>query len=341
MNDLHYAAGKLPHAELARLLSSYTHGQTPELIVPPALGEDAAVIAFGDRYLVVKTDPITFASDAIGTYAIHVNANDIAAMGATPRFFLSTVLLPTHSATPAIVEAIFRSIYEAATALDITVCGGHTEITPGIDRPIVVGQMIGEVAPDQLVRSSGLRCGDDLVLTKGMGIEATAIIAREKKQQLLARGYSAAFIERCAHFLYDPGICAVHDAKTATDAGRVTAMHDPTEGGVATALYELAAAANLGIEINADALPLREETRQLCAEYDLDPLGIISSGAMLIGCDPTSTAAIVSALELAGIAAARIGCARESTFGIRISSQRETRALPQFASDELTRLFAV
>jgi hydrogenase expression/formation protein HypE len=340
VNEKTYPAGKLPHAALTHLLASYTHGKAPDLVVPPSLGEDAAVIDFGGRYLVVKTDPITFATDAIGAYAVHVNANDIAAMGATPRFFLSTLLLPAHAATPTIVEAIFRSIYEAAASLDIAVCGGHTEITPGIDRPIVIGQMLGEVAPDQLVRSSGLRSGDDLVLTKGMGIEATALIAREKRADLLARGYTAAFLDRCAAFLGDPGISAVLDAKTATGAGRVTAMHDPTEGGVATALYELAAAADVGIEIDADALLLREETRQLCAEYELNPLGIISSGAMLIGCAPASTTHILAALAQAGIAAARIGRVRERDFGVRIGSQGETRALDRFETDELTHLFA-
>jgi hydrogenase expression/formation protein HypE len=335
-----YPAGKLPHAALTHLLASYTHGKTSDLVVPPSLGEDAAVIDFGGRYLVVKTDPITFATDAIGAYAVHVNANDIAAMGATPRFFLSTLLLPTHAATPTLIEAIFRSIYEAATALDIAVCGGHTEITPGIDRPIVIGQMLGEVAPDQLVRSSGLRSADDLILTKGMGIEATALIAREKRADLLARGYTAAFLDRCAAFLNDPGISAVLDAKTATGAGQVTAMHDPTEGGVATALYELAASADVGLEIDGDSLLLREETRQLCAEYDLNPLGIISSGAMLIGCAPASTTQIIAALAQAGIAAAHIGRARERDFGVRICSQGETRALDHFEADELTRLFS-
>jgi hydrogenase expression/formation protein HypE len=340
VNEKTYPAGKLPHAALTHLLASYTHGKAPDLVVPPSLGEDAAVIDFGGRYLVVKTDPITFATDAIGAYAVHVNANDIAAMGATPRFFLSTLLLPAHAATPTIVEAIFRSIYEAAASLDIAVCGGHTEITPGIDRPIVIGQMLGEVAPDQLVRSSGLRAADELILTKGMGIEATAIIAREKRADLLARGYTTAFLDRCAAFLSDPGICAVLDAKTAIDAGQITAMHDPTEGGVATALYELAAAAGVGLEIDGDSLLLREETRQLCAEYDLDPLGIISSGAMLIGCAPASTAHILAALAQAGIAAARIGRARERDFGVCICRRGETRALDRFETDELTHLFA-
>jgi hydrogenase maturation factor len=334
-----YPAGKLPHADLSSLLSQYTHSH-PRVIVPPALGEDATVLDFGDRYLVAKTDPITFATDAIGWYAVHVNANDIAAMGATPQFFLSTILLPATQATPELTASIFRSIYAAADSLAIAVCGGHTEITHAIDHPIVVGQMLGEVAPGDLVRSSGLRPGDHLLLSKSMGIEATAIIAREKRADLVHRGYSTGFIDRCAAFLTDPGISVVRDARIATAAAKVTAMHDPTEGGVATALYELAAASDVGLEIDGDALLLADETRQLCATYDLDPFGIISSGALLIGCSAENSAAILSALHEAGLAAACIGRAREKTFGLHIRRGDGLQPLPHFTADEIVRLFA-
>ena len=187
-----YPAGKLPPAELGRLLAAYTH-RHERLLVPPAVGEDAAVIDCGDRLLVAKTDPITFASDEIGWYAVHVNANDIAAMGATPRFFLSTILLPEERATPELAASIFRSIHQAAESLGVAVCGGHTEVTYGIDRPLVIGQMLGETTRDRLVRSSGLQPGHALLLTKGLGIEATAIIAREKRAQLRDRGCTLPF----------------------------------------------------------------------------------------------------------------------------------------------------
>ncbi len=332
-----YPAGKLPHADLTSLLSQYTHTH-PRIIVPPSLGEDATVLDFGERYLVAKTDPITFATDAIGWYAVHVNANDIAAMGATPHFFLSTILLPATQATPELTASIFRSIYQAADSLAIAVCGGHTEITPGIDRPIVIGQMLGEVSPENLVRSSGLRSGDDLLLSKSMGIEATALIAREKHADLVQKGYSETFINRCTAFLTDPGISVVRDARIATHAGHVTAMHDPTEGGVATGLYELATASDVGLKIDGDALVLADETRQLCDAYALDPFGIISSGALLIGCAPESTAQIINALHAAGIAAARIGQARSKDFGLRLIHDDQETDWPHFTADELTRL---
>ena len=333
-----YPAGKLPHEVLARLIRSYTHLH-PDLVVPSGVGEDAAVIDLGDRYLVAKTDPITFASDAIGWYAVNVNANDIAAMGGRPRFFLSTILLPQEQATPALIESIFRSIHAAAGQLDIAVCGGHTEITAGIDRPIVVGQMLGEVEPGNLVRSSGLRPGDALLLTKGLAIEATAIIAREKRAELLRQGHAAGFLDLCSRYLENPGISVVRDAAIACRAGQVHAMHDPTEGGVATALSELATASDVGLEIDAHALRISPESARLCSAFDLDPLGVISSGALLIGCPEDSAPPVVAALEKEGIHACRIGTVRESRFGLQLRRDGRLNPLPQFAADEMTRLF--
>ena len=336
-----YPAGKLPPAELSRLLAAYTH-RHERLLVPPAVGEDAAVIDCGDRLLVAKTDPITFASDEIGWYAVHVNANDIAAMGATPRFFLSTILLPEGHATPELAASIFRSIHQAADSLGVVVCGGHTEVTYGLDRPLVIGQMLGETTRDRLVRSSGLRPGHALLLTKGLGIEATAIIAREKRAQLQLRdrGCTPTFLDACADFLHTPGISVVRDAQVAVQAGRVTAMHDPTEGGVATGLWELATASAVGAEIDYHALPIDPATAHLCAAFELNPLGVISSGALLIGCTADSADSILAALHDANIAAARIGTVRPPSFGLQLRREGYLTPLPTFPVDEIARLFA-
>jgi len=335
----HFRAGKLPHEVLERLIGQYTRPD-PRLVVPPGLGEDAAVIDFGDRYLVATTDPVTFATDAIGWYAVQVNANDIASMGASPRFFLAAIIVPEDQASEALIESIFRSIHEAADELAITVCGGHTEITHGIDRPIVVGQMLGEVGRDRLVRSSGLVPGDAVLLTKGMAIEATAIIAREKRGDLLGRGYDAAFLDRCAGYLTDPGISVVADARLATGAGHVHAMHDPTEGGVATGLMEIALASDVGLEVLEDGLHTSPESSKLCAEYGLDPFGVISSGALLIGCAVADEPAILQALHGAGIDAHRIAEVRGPDFGLQMRRRDHTLVpLPRYEVDEITRLF--
>ena len=178
--------GKLPIELLSELIAKYPGRRSDRVVVGAKVGEDAAVIDFSETYLVVKTDPITFVSEDIGWYALNVNANDIATMGAEPRWFLATVLLPEGSSTPELVEEIFSSIHRAASSLGIAVCGGHTEVTYGLDRPVISGTMLGEVPKDRLVRSDGAGPGDVIILTKGLAIEATSIIAREKREDLLS-----------------------------------------------------------------------------------------------------------------------------------------------------------
>lgn len=333
--------GKLPHEQLVSLLSRYATDD-PRLLVGPRLGEDATVIDlgrdFGDRLLVAKTDPITFATDEIGWYAVNVNANDIACMGATPRWFLVTLLLPEGRTDSALVERIFAQIGGACAALGVSLAGGHTEITYGLDRPIVVGHMLGEVSRDRLVTTGGAQAGDVLLLTKGIAIEATAIIAREKAGELAGR-FSAEFLTRCGGFLHDPGISVVRDAQVATAAGRVHAMHDPTEGGLATGLWELAWAANVGLEVVADALPILPETMQLCRVFDLDPLGIIASGALLVAVAPDDAPAVRRALAVEGIPVFEIGRVVEKAAGVTLLTGEGRGPLPRFERDEIARLF--
>ena len=332
--------GKLPHDLLERLIRNYTHDSDSRLLVPPGVGEDATVIDFGDRCLVAKTDPITFATNTIGWYAVHVNANDIATMGAQPRFFLATIIIPEHMATTELIESIFASIHAAAGELGVTVCGGHTEITHGIDRPLVIGQMLGEVDREGIIRSSNLTPGDVILLTKGMAIEATAIIAREKRADLLSRGYDDGMLQRCADYLTDPGISVVADAQAALQTGQVRAMHDPTEGGVVTGLRELAQASGVGLAVKGQALTLSPESRQLCEEYGLDPLGVISSGALLIGCAPDSAPAIASALEAVGLRSARVAEVKDLEHGLQLVEDGKTHPLVEYPVDEITKLFA-
>ena len=333
--------GKLPHEQLARLLERYATDD-PRLLVGPGLGEDATVIDlgrdFGDRLLVAKTDPITFATDEIGWYAVNVNANDVACMGATPRWFLATLLLPEGRTDDALVERIFDQIGRACAVLGISLAGGHTEITYGLDRPIVVGHMLGEVARDRLVTTSGAQVGDALLLTKGIAVEATAIIAREKADELAGR-FSPGFLARCQSFLHDPGISVVRDARAALAAGRVHAMHDPTEGGLATGLWELAWAADVGLEVMAEALPVLPETARLCEAFDLDPLGAIASGALLMAIPPEDVRSIRRALEDEGIPAFEIGRVVEKAAGVTLLAGEDRRPLPRFARDEIARLF--
>lgn len=330
--------GKLKLEQLRRLLTTYVAVNDARVVVGPEVGEDAAVIDMGDRYLVAKTDPITFVVDDIGWYAIVINANDLATRGATPKWFLATILLPEHQATEAMVETIFAQLAAACKQYKITLCGGHTEVTYGLDRPIVVGQMLGEVAKDRLIRTAGVHVGDDIILTKGIAVEATSIIARVKQDDLLTR-YSADYLRACRDFIYTPGISVVEEARIAVETAHVTAMHDPTEGGVATGLHELAEAAGVGLHIEREAIPMFPQTATLCAQYGLDPLGIIASGALLITVAPQETAQLLDAFQRQRIQASVIGRAVPIDEGRSLWNQGNQTPLPIFHQDELTKIF--
>lgn len=332
-----YPLGKLPAADLARLLSRYRPAD-PRLLVGGSMGEDAAVIDMGDHCLVATTDPITFATDEIGWYAVNINANDVACTGASPRWFLATLLLPEGKSSWEMVETIFGQITSACSSLGITLAGGHTEISYGLDRPLVIGTMLGEAARDKIVTTRGARPGDDLILTKGIAVEATAIIAGEKRPELLGH-FSSADIDRFANFLRRPGISVVKDAAIAVAAGGVHALHDPTEGGVATGLHELAQAAGVGLAVWADKLPYLPETTALCRFFGLEPLGVIASGSLLIAAGPAFTEDIVRELGRAGIAASVIGRVEPADYGCRLHGPEGDRPLPHFSRDEITRLF--
>ncbi len=325
--------GKLPPALLRSLLGGLP--QDPSVIVGPGVGEDAAVIELGERYLVAKTDPITFATDEIGWYAVQVNANDLAATGATPRWFMATVLLPAATADEALATQIFEQIVNACRAIGVTLVGGHTEITGGIDRPIVVGMMLGEVDPGRLVLTGGAQPGDAILLTKGVPIEATSIIAREKRDELGAH-FDAAFLDRAAAFLQEPGISVLEDARVACSAGGVTAMHDPTEGGLATALWELAEASNCALAIQPGAWPVLDEGAQLCAFFGLDPLAAIASGALLLTVRPEARKAVMAALQAAEIPVFWLGQVEAGPVDVRVGGEPLARP----ARDEIARLFA-
>jgi len=322
--------GKLPAELLAALLSRAARPDA-RVVFGPGIGQDAAVIDMGDRYLVAKTDPITFATDAIGWYAVNVNANDIACMGARPRWFMASVLLPEGRADAVMAETIFEQMADACAALDVTLVGGHTEITYALERPIVIGAMLGEVAKDKLVTSAGARSGDVVLLTRGVPIEGAALIAREKEAALLARGFSPAFVARAKGLLRDPGISVVREALIAAEAGLATAMHDPTEGGVATGLWELAQAAHVGLEVEVAAIPIVPEGARLCAEFGLDPLGTIASGALLIVSPADRAPRLIELLRKAGILCVRIG---------RIVDKERGIGIQPFRVDEITRIFA-
>ncbi len=334
-----FPLGKLPPQYLAHLLE-----QLPErdkaVVLGPGVGRDCAVLDLGgDQLLVAKSDPITFATDEIGWYAVHVNANDIVTTGATPRWFLSTILLPL-TADSDLVDKIFQDIQTACAELGVTVIGGHTEITHDLKRPIVLGSMLGLVPRDRLIVPTGTQPGDAIILTKRLAVEATSILARERYAEL-AVGLSADYLEHCKNFLHVPGISVAADARLAIAAGSIHAMHDPTEGGLATALNELAVAAGVNLTIDGGVIPSYPETRTLCNRYHLDLWGVIASGSLLIAADVVDARHIVTALRDANIDATVIGrvTGQSDEPTVYVKQRDELHPIPRFVRDEIAQLF--
>lgn len=329
--------GKLPLDLLSRFLADIDV-RDHRVVLGARAGEDAALIDFGDHYLVAKTDPITFATDLIGWYMVQVNANDIASMGGIPRWLMTTLLLP-EGTSESDVERMFTQIREACETLNITLIGGHTEITYDLPRPIAVGAMLGEVPKDRAVLTSGARPGDSIVLTKAIAVEGTSILAREAEDVLLEHGVLQDTIDRAKNFLFSPGISVVPEATIACDTVDVHAMHDPTEGGLAGGLVEMAAAANAGLLIDLDAVPILAECREICDALGLDPLGLIASGSLLAALPPADVPNLIRALSHEGIPAHEIGKVTDASDGIRVRSGTTVRDLPTFSRDELARWF--
>ena len=329
--------GKLPPEQLTKILD-----RAPVLdsrvLLGPGIGLDCAVVRLGENCLVFKSDPITFVSEEIGWYVVQINANDIATTGATPRWFLLTALLPEQKTTFELVEEITEQVNDACLDMGVSLIGGHTEITQGIDRPILVGTMIGEVACDKLVTPKGAFPGERIILTKGIPIEGTAILARERPEQL--RGIlSKEEIEQAANFLYNPGISVVRDAQIATQAGSVTAMHDPTEGGLASALWELAQACGHSLVIDPKVVLIPEIAEKVCQAFWINPLATIASGALLLTVPKEDVRVVCQALESEGIDCEEIGFVEAGPPRVLQTTDDNPVRLPRPKRDEIARLF--
>jgi hydrogenase maturation factor len=331
-------SGKLPAAVLQELLARVTHSD-PRVLVGPRIGSDAAVIDLGGRFLVATTDPVTFAADDVGWYAVNVNANDIACMGARPAWFLATALLPV-GAPKTLPGRIFDQLIAACDALGIELVGGHTEVTPGIERPIVVGAMLGEAAPDRIITAGeNIRPGDRVLLTKGIAIEGTALLAREREPALAAAGVPEAIIAGAQRMLFAPGISIVPEARAIGEVTHPRLMHDPTEGGLATALSEVAVAARATIQLDQHAAPVLPATRAICDALGLDPMGLLASGALLAIVDAGAIPSVAARLAEMNIACTEIGTIVEGAPRVIMGSGDSALPLPAFERDELARFF--
>jgi hydrogenase expression/formation protein HypE len=295
--------GKVPPEILQKIVFKKLGVKDPDVLLGPKLGEDAAVIRIDDKVIIAATDPVTGSVSDIGWLAVHVNANDIATFGVQPRWFLVSIILPIEF-KPTQLQQIVQQIDEACQTLGIAVTGGHSEVTEGINRPIVTGFMIGIAEDGTYVTSSGAKPGDSIVVTKSIAIEGTAILAAEGEQNL-ARKIERKTIQHAINLRAQ--ISVVNEGLAAFGTGHVTAMHDPTEGGLAGGLHEICDASNVGFEIYSDALPIDESTSAICNELEINPLELISSGCMIICCDAENVNEVVNTLQLKGVTATIIG----------------------------------
>lgn len=341
-----FPTGKIKSKILSLLLNKYCSSKIDErVILGSQIGEDAAVIDMGDKYLVAKTDPITFLDykpgiyNNIGFWVVNVNVNDVACCGAIPKWFQTTILLPEKGTTEELIEKTFKEIHETCKNLGISVVGGHTEITVGLDKPMAIGCLMGEVEKDKLVKTSGAKVGDAIILTKGIVIEGTSIIATEKERELLERGLDKQFIERCKQYIYDPGISVLKEAILANQNFKIHAMHDPTEGGLAYGLFELAYSSSTGVLIDYNSIKILPESEKLCNIYGLNPLGTISSGSLLITLDEKDSTDLIDLLIENGIYAVKIGKIVEKKEGLKIVKNDVKSELVYSEREEITKIF--
>ena len=334
--DTPLKAGKLPPPMLEFLLKEFAP-EDPSLIISPGIGEDiAAVRAAGEEVLVLKSDPITFATDRIGYYSVIVNANDIATSGAYPRWLLVTLLLPCGITLRKVWE-IMEDLKRLCTGLGITLCGGHTELTDSVNRPVVSCSLIGTVPEKGLIRKERIKTGDAILLTKGIAVEGTSILCREFEGKLLSLGMSPLEIEQGKEYLNS--ISIIKEARIAADSGLVRGMHDVTEGGISSALLELSSITGKLIHLEAEKISLLPETEKACSLLGIDPLGLIGSGSLLLGVQAGGEEKLLGLLKQGGVEASVIGRAGKTGKGITATKKGKPYIWPEFSTDEITKLF--
>jgi len=324
--------GKLPPDLLRGLVLGRLGVRRPETLIGATLGVDAAALAFdANSAVVLTTDPITTASAGAGRLAVHVVCNDLAVMGAEPVGLLATLLFPAGVA-PESIAALAAEIDTTAREVNVEVLGGHTEVAPGLVQALVVMAGVGRAARDRLVSAAGARPGQALVLTKAAALEGSHILASDLAERLGAL-LPEQLLEEARG--YGEELSVVPEARVALEHG-ATAMHDPTEGGVLGALWELAEASGVGFRVYADRIPVRRATAEICAALEVDPLRLIASGALLAACP--DGAAVVAALAERGIAATIIGEVTAISARELIHPNGRVELLEDLPRDELYRI---
>jgi len=329
-----FTVGKIPPETLLRTVYTNLGRRDKSVLVGPGIGRDSAAVKQNGTVLVFTADPITGTPSHIGQHSVEINANDIATTGARPKWYLCTILLPIGTREKSLKE-IAREIHETAKRLGITVVGGHTEATLGIDRPIISGFMIGETRGIVLSAEDG-RPGDSILLTKTAGLEGTAILARDKATLLKKKGVPDKLLKLARS--YQEQISVVEEALLTAKLKGVHALHDPTEGGVLNGLWEMAEASNLGIEVWADKIPVAPATQVICLTLGLDPLKLMSSGTLLLAVEGSKSGVVQKALSKLPSRLTEVGKLTRRDKGRFLVKHGKRQALKAVPQDELYRL---
>ncbi len=324
---------KLSNEALRRVVFTNLGVEDHDVIVGPRVGEDAAIIRVGNGYMAIHTDPITGAVEDIGWLAINIVANDIAVRGIKPRWFLLTLLLP-HGTSEDGIERIMTDVNRALTELGGSLIGGHTEITPGIDRVIVSTTAMG--IGDHYVTTSGAKPGDLVLMTKYIALEGTAVLASDFKNELMNKGVPREVISKAKGFIKDVSI--VKEALEIADLAN--AMHDPTEGGLLQGLLEIAEASNVRLRIDIDRVPIHPETRQIFSALNIDPLASLSSGTLVATISRERMHIVGTKLSKLGINYSIIGEVMEGMPCVEVVKDgRTVNEVNRFVEDEVMRLW--
>ncbi len=335
--------GKLRPEELSeKVIKVFSKGLSSDVLIGPSIGEDAAVIDLGSgKLLVVHPDPISGAIEYLGFLAIHIPSNDVAVTGAKPSYITDVILLPEGWCADELIR-ITKQMSEVANSLGISVVGGHTEYAPGIQHPIVVSTAFGITERDYLVRTSGARPGDYVLMTKYVGIEGTAVLATDFRGELLRRGVSEELLKKASEFIRY--VSVVREALALADEGLPNSMHDPTEGGLIGGLAEVAYASKCSIELMVDYVPIHEVTLKLCRVLNIDPLRILSSGSLIATVPPENIDDALKTLRRVGVKASIIGRVTEySGYLVKVVSKGRVvdTIRSAYVEDEVMKLWGV
>lgn len=322
--------GKLDSDLLKQIVIDKIEHRRPEVLVSAGIGEDCAVVDFGEYECVMSTDPITASVKEIGRLAVHISCNDIASNGVEPVGILLVLMMPEGTSKEDIAT-IMEQASSAAKECNVDIIGGHTEITMAVNKPVIVSTAIGRAKKWQSASAENIKVGDYILMTKSAGIEGTAIIAGDFQEELRTF-LSQEEIEEASEFLHS--ISVVREGIVAGTTG-THGMHDVTEGGILGAIWEMCQIAGVGAEVWGDSVNVEPVTRKICAHYGIDYLRLISSGSMIIMASPTKRDEILSKLAVSGVKASVIGRIVDKSQGLTVTENGITEPIDPPKPDEL------